>query len=101
MPEETSRLNDPAKIAEAGEKIYVERYKQQLEAKHMGEFVCIDVLTGDSYINRFPERALAAARDAAPSGVFHLIRIGSTGAFKVSYATRRDGWWNRIPRSAR
>jgi hypothetical protein len=80
-------FNTPAKIVEAGELIYAQRYKSRLEVERPGEFVAIDVLTGDAYIARFPEEALKEARHQAQTGVFHLIRVGSPGAFRVSHAS--------------
>lgn len=95
-------LNTPDKIAEAGEQIYADRYKQELEAGHSGEFVAIDVLTGAAYTARFPEEALANARSAAPNGIFHLIRIGAPGAFKVSYRNHdQAGNWDGVLRQPR
>ena len=93
--EELRALNTPDKIAEAGEKLYEERHKASLEPDHDGEFVAIDVVTGEAYTGEFPEEAIQHAKDAAPYAVLHLIRIGAPGAFKVSYAARHHDWWNR------
>jgi hypothetical protein len=86
----------PAKIAEAGERIYAEKYQASLEGQHPGEFVVIDVLNGNPYVARFPEQALEQARSCAPMGVFHLIRIGSPGAFRVSHVSAADGPDHRL-----
>ena len=94
-------LNTPDKIAEAGEGIYSDLYKTELEAKHFGEFVAIDVLTNKAYVAQFPEKALQEARTAAPRGLFHLIKIGARGAFKVSYVTHDGDRWGWLLRPAR
>jgi hypothetical protein len=86
-------LNSPDKIREVGEGIYEKEYRANLERERRGDFVAIDVTTGKAYVAKHPEEALKEARKQAPSGIFHLIRIGSPGAFKVSYATRQDGDW--------
>lgn len=78
-------FNTPAKIVEAGERIYAERYKARLEQERPGSFVVIDVVTGEAYVARFPEQALEEAHAHARTGVFHLIRVGSSGAFSVSH----------------
>jgi hypothetical protein len=101
MADDPILLDSPAKIAEAGERLYAERHKAQLEKDHHGEFVAIDVLTGDAYVGQFPENAIEAAREAAPNGVFHLIRIGAPGAFKVSFGSQRHGIWNWSLRQVR
>ena len=62
-------------------------YKSDMETNHVGEFVAIDVLGKKCYLADSPEVALQEAREKAPHGVFHLIRVGSPGVFSSSY-----GW---------
>src|SRR6202051_713110 len=82
-------LDSPEKIAEAGELIYAERYKAQLEPDRRGHFIAVDVTTGEGYVADYREQALQKARAAAPNGIFHLIRIGAPGAFRLSFALPR------------
>jgi hypothetical protein len=100
MTEERRVLDSPDKIAEEGQRLYDERHRGRLEAEHFGEYVAIDVTTGSAYTARFPEQAIEAARRQAPNGVFHLIRIGAPGAFKVSFGSRH-AIWGRLLRPAR
>lgn len=93
MTTDMKALDSPDKIATEGERIYAERHKLNLEQEHLGHFVAVDVMTGSAYVAEFPEDALAKARSEAPNGVFHLIRIGAPGAFKVSYGSSRDAFW--------
>jgi len=88
-------LDSPDKIAEAGERIYAEQYKTQLEATRRGHFAAIDVTTGEGYVAEFPEQALGEARAKAPFGIFHLIRVGARGAFRVSFGPARNDFWGR------
>jgi hypothetical protein len=88
-------LGSPEKIADAGERIYAEQYKAQLEATQRGHFVAIDVTTGEGYVAEFPEQALGEARAKAPAGIFHLIRVGAPGAFTVSFGHARNDFWGR------
>lgn len=94
MPQDTRNLDSPDGIAAEGERLYAERHKARLEASNRGEYVAINVLKGDAYVGKFPEEALTKARREAPNGVFHLIRIGSPGAFRSSFhrATRHEFW---------
>ena len=94
-------LNTPDKIAEAGRRLYAERHQIRLEKDHSGHFVAIDVLSGEAYVAEFPEQALEQAREKAPSGIFHLIRIGAPGAFKVSYSSHRNDRWAWVLRQPR
>ena len=86
-------LDSPSSIAKEGQRIYEEKYKADLEQAHFGEYIAIDVLTGDYYIDKFPEMAIETAQDKATHGIFHLIRIGSPSAFKASFGSRH-GIWN-------
>jgi hypothetical protein len=82
-----------AEIAERGEAIYKERYRQEDEAKYRGRFVAIDVITEDTHVAETPEGALEQARKENRSGLFHLIRIGSPGVYRVAYTAAQDGDW--------
>ena len=93
-------FDSPDKIAEEGQRLYEERHKATLEGTRRGEYVTIDVLTGNAYAAEFPEQALEEARKQAPNGVFHLIRIGAPGAFKVSFGSRH-AFWGRTLRQPR
>jgi hypothetical protein len=87
MPSEP-RLTDPGAIAARGESIYAERYRDRFEREFRGEFAVIDVTTGEAYHAPSPEEAIRMARERAPKGLFHLIRIGEPGAFRVSYTAK-------------
>jgi len=102
MPETLKDLNSLDKIAEEGERLYQDRHKERLEREASGQFVAIDVGNGEAYVGEFPETALQRAKEANPRGIFHLIRIGAPGAFRVSYAgTKRHDFWKRPLRQSR
>ena len=71
-------------ITTKGAAIYDRRYRMEFERDHRGQFAAIDINSEQAYLADFPEKALSKAKDAAPNGVFYLIRIGSSGAFKLS-----------------
>jgi alpha-galactosidase len=79
-------VSNPKAIAELGERIYREQYKDSYEREHPGKFVAIDIATGKAYMADAPEVALETARTASPNGVFHLIQVGFSGAIRVSYS---------------
>jgi hypothetical protein len=86
-------MSNPKAIAELGEKIYSENYRSAYELEHPGKFVAIDVKTKQAFLGDTAEEALDAARNAAPNGVFHLIKVGATGAFRVSYTSNGHLDW--------
>lgn len=81
-------LNSPRAIAEAGERIYQEKFRAEMEAAHIGKFVAINVIKETASLGDTPELAFEAARAADPAGVFHLVRVGYAGAFQMSYQYR-------------
>ena len=87
---ETARQSDVDRIARQALEIYEEKFREKYEASHNGKFVAIDIRKGEAYLGDFAEEALQAARRESPYGIFHLIRVGSPGAFKVSHVTGRE-----------
>jgi hypothetical protein len=69
-----------------GTAIYERKYRAEFEQEHRDQFAVIDVRSEHAYIADFPEEALSKAKTAAPNGVFYLLRIGSSGAFKMRHA---------------
>lgn len=86
-------LSNPKAIADRGEAIYREKYKDAYEANYLGKFVAIDVVSQNSYIGESAEQALELARKEAPTGLFHLIKVGSLGAFRVSHTSNAKLDW--------
>ena len=95
MTTDLKELGSPDKIAEAGERIYAQQYKAELEATRRGHFVAIDITTNEGYVAEFPEQVLGEARKKALGGIFHLIRVGVLGVFKVSFGLARNDYWSR------
>ena len=81
------RLTDMKAVAARGEEIYAERYRAEFERDYLGQFAAIDITTTEAYRGLTPEEALNRARERSPEGIFHLIRIGEPGAFRVSYTS--------------
>ena len=90
----------PVAIAETAEKIYDERRRERLEATHLGHFVVINIRDGEAYTGQYAEEALGEARAHAPHGVFHLMRIGAPGAFRMRHVGQQTTTWNWLLRSA-
>jgi hypothetical protein len=82
----TPSLSNPKAVAQAGEKIYSEKYKEEYETKYFGKFVAINIKTQTPTLGDSAEESLENAKRAEPDGVFHLMRFGFAGAFQVSYS---------------
>lgn len=83
-----SNFNDPQAVSVAAERIYNDRYKNELESSHLGEFAAINVMDEAVTLGTSASEALANAKKAHPHGFFHLIRIGHQGTFEVGLALR-------------
>jgi len=89
----SAQFSDPKSVAEAGEKIYREHYQTRYETTHQGKFLAVDILSGNAYLGHDPEAALTEAKKNSPQGRFHLIKIGSLGAYRVSYTSNAGANW--------
>jgi len=66
-------------LPELGDKawvIYEMKLKQELEPKFKGQFVAIEVDSGDWFLGETPIEAALKAREKYPDKLFHMIRIG-------------------------
>jgi hypothetical protein len=86
------QISNPKQIAEKGEEIY-KKYQVAYEKEHAGKFVAIDVKSEKLYVAETAVEALQSARAAAPLGLFHLIKVGAPGAFRVSYTANDSVDW--------
>lgn len=60
--------------------------RDDLEPNHFGEFVMIEVESGDYYLGETPGQALERAEEDHPDSVFCLIRVGHAAANKLKRA---------------
>jgi hypothetical protein len=84
---------NPQEIAQVGQRLYDEKYRAEYERVYPGQFAAIDVRSEKAFVAQEPEDAVKAAQTVAPDAVVHLIKIGSTGAFKVSYTSNAGHDW--------
>lgn len=84
---------NPKEIAERAERIYEEKYRQKYEKKHLGRFLVIEVDSHQVFLGDTPDAAYDEARKKFPQGFFHLIKVGSPGAFRVSYSPSASVDW--------
>lgn len=90
----SNNILNPEIIAARGEKVYQEQLKDVLEKDHKGEFVAIEVESAKYFLGKSPEEALEKAKKEFPEKIFHLIRIGYAGVYKVSWSagSKSYGW---------
>lgn len=85
MPEPINNQNtlSPEQLAEKGQKIYNEKLKSILEPDKKGKFVVIEVESGDYFVADTVLEAVQEAQKKYPNKVFHTIKIGYEGIFKM------------------
>lgn len=85
----------PEQVAERGQRLYEEKLKANLEPTEKGQFVAIEVESGEYFIADTLLEVLQMAKEKHPTKLFHTIRIGYGGVFKMgSYTGKRIlyGW---------
>ena len=84
----------PQQIAELGEKIYKEKLKKELEPTLTGKFLAIEVISGEYFVGDTILEALEKGRKKYSGRLFHTIRIGYEGVFKMGSCARSlsYGW---------
>jgi hypothetical protein len=81
----TPTIINPTEVAGRGQKIYDQKFKENFVGTKSGQFAVIELNSERAFVAPHPEEAIHQAQQEIPGGVFHLIKIGSAGAYKVSY----------------
>lgn len=98
--EDRTERSLPEQIAEKAAQIYAS-LDDSIKTAHAGHFMVVDIKGGGHYTAEFSEEAFKKARECAPYGVLHLIRIGAPSAFKFSFSASHDSNWSWPLRRAR
>jgi hypothetical protein len=70
-------MTDPESLATQGETLYTTRIKALVEPAHIGEYIAIDIDSGDYFLGRTVVEAAIKARATYPDKCFHFIKVGS------------------------
>ena len=76
-----------AEIIQRGEALYAHALRSMVEGKHRGEFLVLDIETGDYEIDTDELTALDRLQSKIPNAVPYVLRIGFPTAVKLG-ATR-------------
>lgn len=92
-------MRDKAHAEEVGRRaweIYEQSLSYELEPEHVGQFVVVDVTTGDYFLSDtthagFPtsEGASEKAEASNPSGEFFLLKVGYRAAYGIGARPKR------------
>ncbi len=75
-------------IAARGQALFERKVLPGLDASAHGQFVALDVETGEYEIDRDELAALKRARGKRPGAPLYLLRVGHPTAYRVGKASR-------------
>jgi hypothetical protein len=70
-------------VIDRAKRIYADRLRADLEARHLNRFVAIEPESGEFFLGDTFDEAVKSARLKHPSRLTHTIRIGHRAAFHV------------------
>lgn len=85
----------PEEVAFKGDGIYKNKLKSRLEPRDNGKFVAIEVISEDYFVGDSILEALEKAKKKYPNKLFHTIKIGYRGVFKMGGYAKKGlayGW---------
>jgi len=88
MPVATTSRGD---IARRGQEYYDEFLRAGLVPKHNGEFLVLDVETGQYEMDRSELAAIRRAKTRVPEGVFYILRVGYPTSVRIGAQLARSG----------
>ena len=62
--------------------------RADVERDHDGEFLVVDVATGDYTVGKDDEEVFEHAEAKNPKGMFYLMRVGRPAAHRIGGSTR-------------
>jgi len=70
-------------VAEKARRIYESQFREELEQKHEGRYLCIEPSSGRYFLGDTIDEAVNAALDAFPDRLTHTLRIGYSAALHL------------------
>ena len=74
---------DPETIATTGDELYARKIRSMVEPGHDGEFLVMDIVSGDYEIDSEDVRASDRLLERHPDGVLYGVRIGYPAAYSI------------------
>jgi hypothetical protein len=72
-----------AEIVQRGQVLYDQQIRAQVEPGHQGQFLVLDIETGDYEIDADDVRAVQRAKTKHPDAALYIVRIGSPTAYRI------------------
>lgn len=68
-------------IAQRGQALYDQQLRAQMEASHPGQFLVLDIETGDYEIDVDDVAAIQRAKAKHPDAALYILRVGAPTAY--------------------
>lgn len=75
-------------IVRRGREIYERDVRGEVEGDHDGEFLVVDVATGDYAVGEDQDEVFDRAEAKNPDGLFYLMRVGHRAAHRIGGSIR-------------
>ena len=79
----------PEEIGRRGQDYYDQLLRDKLEPEHRGEFLMLNIETGEYEMDKNERLAFERARTRWPSGVLCILRVGYRTAHRVGFRPPR------------
>lgn len=63
-------------VASEARRLYEERFRADLETRHMHDFVAIEPVSGEYFLGATLSEAIGASREKYPDRLAHALRVG-------------------------
>ena len=70
-------------IVRRGQALYDQQIRAQVETSHPGEFLVLDIETGDYETDRNELAGLKRAKAKNPDAALYILRVGESTAYRV------------------
>ena len=70
-------------IAQRGQALYDQQIHTQVETRHKGKFLVLDIETGNYEIDVDELAALKRAKAKNPDAALYILRVGSSTAYRL------------------
>ena len=82
----------PEELNRRGESIYFNQLKDKLEKRNNGDYVVIEVESGDHFVNKDLMIALNKAKAKHKDKLFFIVQIGSLQKPNLSFKKEKYAW---------
>ena len=82
-----SDVGERSEIERRGEILYQNQVKQRVEPQHIGDFIALDINSGDYCVDADELTALRGLRRLQPNARVYFARVGSSVVYELRGAT--------------